>query len=66
MLSDVDTISHWSKNALWGLNLKKMQYIYIWQSVEVKDSAVLGGVVEAVSLIPAVGHKIFFSGFWHS
>ena len=35
------------------------------QLVEVTDSAVLGGVVEVVSSIPAVGHKIFFSIFRH-
>ena len=34
-----------------------MLYMY----VEGTDSAVLGGVVEVVSSIPAVGHKIFFS-----
>ena len=36
------------------------------QLVEVTDSAVLGGVVEVASSIPAVGHKIFFSIFRHS
>ena len=38
--------------------------VSIAQLVEVTDSAVLGGVVEVVSSIPAVGHKIFsaFSG----
>ena len=35
------------------------------QLVEVTDSAVLGGVVEVVSSIPAVGHKIFFNIFRH-
>ena len=33
----------------------------IAQLVEVTDSAVLDGVIEVVSSIPAVGHKIFFS-----
>ena len=33
------------------------------QLVEVSDSAVLGGVVEVVSLIPAVGHKNIFQHF---
>ena len=32
--------------------------VLIAQSVEVTDSALLGGVVEVVSSIPAVGHKI--------
>ena len=32
----------------------------------VTDSVVLGGVVEVVSMIPAVGYKIFFSIFRHS
>ena len=38
--------------------------VSIAQLVEVTDSAVLGGVVEVVSSIPVVGHKIFsaFSG----
>ena len=40
--------------------------VSIAQSVEVTDSAVLGGVVEVVSSIPAVGHKIFFSIFRNS
>ena len=37
--------------------------VSIEQLVEVTDSAVLGGVVEVVSPIPAVGQKIFFSIF---
>ena len=41
-------------NNLYGL-------VSIAQLVEVKDSAVLGGVVEVVSSNPTVGHKIFFS-----
>ena len=40
--------------------------VSIAQSVEVTDSAVLGGVVEVVSLILAVGHKTFLSIFPHS
>ena len=42
--------------------------VAIAQSVEATDSAVLGGVVEVVSSIPAVGHKnkILFSIFRHS
>ena len=40
--------------------------VTIAQLVEVTDSAVLGGVAEVVSSIPAVGHKIFFSIFWHN
>ena len=40
--------------------------VSIAQLVEVTDSAVVGGVVEVVSSIPAVGHKIFFSIFRHS
>ena len=40
--------------------------VSIMQLVEVMDSAVLGGVVEVVISIPVVGHKIFFSIFWHS
>ena len=40
--------------------------VSIAQLVEVTDSAVLGGVVEVMSFIPAVGHKIFFSIFRHS
>ena len=38
--------------------------VSIAQLVEVTDSAVLGGVVEVVSSIPVMGHKIFsaFSG----
>ena len=38
--------------------------VSIAQLVEVMDSAVLGGVVEVVSSIPTVGHKMFsaFSG----
>ena len=39
--------------------------VSIAQLVEVSDSAVLGGVVEVVSSIPAVVHKIFFSVFRH-
>ena len=35
--------------------------VSIAQVVEVTDSALLGDVVEVVSSIPAVGHKIFFS-----
>ena len=35
--------------------------VSIGQLVEVTDSAVLGGVVEVVSSIPAMDHKIFFS-----
>ena len=31
------------------------------QLVEVKDSAVLGGVVEGLSSSPAVGHKYFLT-----
>ena len=34
--------------------------VSIAQLVEVTDSAVLGGIVEVVSSIPAVGQKIFF------
>ena len=37
--------------------------VSIAQLVEVKDSAVLGGVVEGVSSIPAVGQNIVFSIF---
>ena len=37
--------------------------VSIAQLVEMTDSAVLGDVVEVVSSIPAVGHKIFFSIF---
>ena len=33
--------------------------VSIAQLVEVTDSAVLGGFVEVVSSIPAVGHEIF-------
>ena len=44
-------------NNFWG-------FVSIAQLVEVMDSALLGGVVEVVSLIPAVGHKIFFSIFY--
>ena len=40
--------------------------VSIAQLVEVTDSAVLGGVVEVVGSISAVGHKIFFSIFQHS
>ena len=40
--------------------------VSIAQLVNVTDSAVLGSVVEVVSSIPAVGHKIFFSIFRHS
>ena len=40
--------------------------VSIAQSEEMMDRAVLGGVVEVVSSIPAVGHKIFFSIFWQS
>ena len=40
--------------------------VSIAQLVEVKNSAVLGGVVEVVSLNPTVGHKIFFSIYRHS
>ena len=36
------------------------------QLVEVKDSAVLGGVVEVVSSNGMVGHKLFFSIYRHS
>ena len=35
--------------------------VSIAQLVKVTDSAVLGGVVEVVSSIPAVGHKISFN-----
>ena len=38
-------------NNFWGV-------VSIAQLVEVTDSAVLGGVVEVVSSIPVVGHKI--------
>ena len=37
--------------------------VSIAQLVEVTDSAVLGGVVEVVSSIPTMGHKIVFSIF---
>ena len=37
--------------------------VSIAQLVEVADSAMLDGVVEVVSSIPAVDHKIFFSIF---
>ena len=59
-------------------NRKKLYYIYcssrtiffgvvsIAQLVEVKDSAVLGGVVEVLSSNPTVGHKIFFSIYRHT
>ena len=40
--------------------------VSIAQLVEVTDSAMLDGVVEVVSSIPAVGHKIFFGIFRHS
>ena len=40
--------------------------VSIAQLVEVTESALLGGVVEVVSSIPMVGHKIFFSIFRHS
>ena len=40
--------------------------VSIAQLGEVIDSAVLGGVVEVVSSILAVGHKIFISIFRHS
>ena len=40
--------------------------VSIAQLVEMTGSAVLGGVVEVVSLIPAVGHNIFFSIFRHT
>ena len=40
--------------------------VSIVQLVEVTESALLGGVVEIVSSIPMVGHKIFFSIFRHS
>ena len=40
--------------------------VSIAQWVEVTDSAVLSGVVEVMSSIPTVGHKIFFSIFRHS
>ena len=40
--------------------------VSIPQLVEVTDSAVLGGIVEVMSSIPAVGHKILFSIFRHS
>ena len=33
--------------------------VSIAQSIEVTGSTVLGGVVEVVSSIPGVGHKIF-------
>ena len=36
-------------------------YVYIAQSVEVTDSAVLGGVAEVVSSNPSWAIKIFFS-----
>ena len=42
------------------------EVVSIAQLVEVMDSGVLGSVVEVVSSIPAVGHKIFFSIFRHS
>ena len=40
--------------------------VSIAQLVEVTDSAVLGGVVEVVGSISAVGQKIFFIIFQHS
>ena len=40
--------------------------VSIAQLVKVTDSEVLGGVVEVVSSIPAVGVKILFSIFRHS
>ena len=40
--------------------------VSIAQSVEVTDSAVLGGVAEAVSSNPSWAIKIFFSIFQHS
>ena len=46
-----------------GMRTIFLGVISIAQLVEVTDSAVLGGVVEVVSSIPAVGHKIFFSIF---
>ena len=42
------------------------EVVSIAQLGKVSDSAVLGGVVEVVSSIPAVGHKLFFSIFRHS
>ena len=48
----------YSNNLFWGCLDSEL--------VTVTDSAVLGGVVEAVSSISAVGHKIFFSIFRHS
>ena len=65
------------KNSLYDVNCIS-RYLYqcysnnlfgdvsIAQLVEVKDSAVLGGVVEVVSSNPTVGHKIFFSIYRHS
>ena len=57
---DVYYISH--------TNISAMRTIFsgvvsIAQLVEVTDSAVLGGVVEVVSSIPAVGHKMFLQHF---
>ena len=40
--------------------------VSIAQLIEVTDSAVLGGVIEVVSSIPTVGHKIVFSISRHS
>ena len=37
---------------IWGVSIAQL--------VEVTDSAVLGGVVEVVSLNPTVGHKNIF------
>ena len=54
-----DTYIRAIQTIFWGV-------VSIAQLVEVTNSAVLGGVVEGLGSIPAVGHKIFFSIFRQS
>ena len=68
---DIKKNSNTTCTALADTYIGAIRTIFFWvvsmaQLVEVTDSLVLGGVVEVVSSIPAVGHKIFFSIFRHS
>ena len=53
-----DLYQRYSNNLFWVVSIA--------QSVEVTDSAVLGGVAEVVSSNPSWAIKIFFSIFRHS
>ena len=55
---------NWYRHPISAIEQSLLRVVSIAQLVAVTDSAVLGGAVEVVSSIPAMGHKIFsaFSG----